>query len=82
MWKRSFWLAYLLLVTLMAFLLADIVNAFMRAKLSAPLVAASTQASSGPHRAVAPATTDYDIIIKRNIFNAHPPATSAASPPV
>src|SRR5215467_5271933 len=85
--KRYFWLLYLLLVTVAAALAAGIVNAYISAQLAAPLQPAQTQASrtSGPLAQQAP-LTHYEVINKRNIFNATPPADTpelprAAEPP-
>src|SRR5712691_6948049 len=85
--KRYFWLAYLLLVTVAAALAALIVNAYISAHLAAPLQPTQTQASrtTGPLAQQAP-LTHYEIINKRNIFNATPPSDTpepprAAEPP-
>ncbi|MGE3536529.1 MAG: type II secretion system protein GspC, partial [Candidatus Tectimicrobiota bacterium] len=79
--KRYFWLLYLLLITLAAFLAAGMVNAALSARLAAPLRAAKTQANvpSGP---LAPASplAHYEIINKRNVFNANPPVETPAQP--
>ncbi len=81
--KRYFWLLYLLLVTAAAALAAEIVNAYISAQLAAPLKPAQTQASdtSGPLAQKAP-LTHYEVINKRNIFNATPPAETPAAPQV
>ena len=73
--KRYFWLLYLLLVTVAAALAAEIVNAYISAQLAAPLKPTQTQASrtAGPLAQQAP-VTHYEIIPKRNIFNATPPS--------
>ncbi len=85
--KRYFWLSYLLLVTVAAALAALIVNAYISAQLAAPLQPTQTQASrtTGPLAQQAP-LTHYEIINKRNIFNATPPSDTpepprAAEPP-
>ena len=85
--KRYFWLLYLLLVTAAATLAAAIVNAYISAQLAAPLKLAQTQASntSGPLAQKAP-LPHYEVINKRNIFNATPPSDTpepprAAAPP-
>ena len=80
--KRYFWLLYLLLVTVAAALAAGIVNAYISAQLAAPLKPAQTQASNtaGPAAQKA-ALTQYDVINKRNIFNANPPSEAPAPPP-
>jgi len=85
--KRYFWLLYLLLVTVVAALAAAIVNAHISAQLAAPLQPTQTQASrtAGPLAQQAP-LTHYEVINKRNIFNATPPADTpelprAAEPP-
>jgi general secretion pathway protein C len=81
--KRYFWLLYLLLVTAAAALAAEIVNAYISAQLATPLKPAQTQASdtSGPLAQKAP-LTHYEVINKRNIFNATPPAEAPAAPQV
>jgi general secretion pathway protein C len=81
--KRYFWLLYLLLVTAAAALAAGIVNAYISAQLAAPLKPAQTQArdTAGPAAQKA-ALTQYDVINKRNIFNANPPSEAPAPPPV
>src|SRR5215470_7792663 len=79
--KRYFWLLYLLLVTVAAALAAQMVNAYISAQLAAPLQPTQTQASrtSGPLAPQAP-LTHYEVINKRNIFNATPPS-DAPEPP-
>ena len=79
--KRYFWLLYLLLVTVAAALAAAIVNAYISAQLAAPLQPTQTQASrtSGPLAQQAP-LTHYEVINKRNIFNATPPADTPEPP--
>src|SRR5215468_1321526 len=85
--KRYFWLLYLLLVTVAAALAAEIVNAYISAQLAAPLKPTQTQASrtAGPLAQQAP-LTHYEVINKRDIFNATPPSDTpepprAAEPP-
>jgi general secretion pathway protein C len=86
--KRYFWLLYLLLATVAAALAAAMVNAYISAQLAAPLKPTQTQASriSGPLAQQAP-LTQYEVINKRNIFNATPPSDTpepsraAESPP-
>jgi len=86
--KRYFWLLYLLLVTVAAALAAAMVNAYISAQLAAPLKPTQTPASriSGPLAQQAP-LTHYEVINKRNIFNATPPSDTpepsraAESPP-
>src|SRR5262245_56567508 len=81
--KRYFWLLYLLLVTAAAALAAEMVNAYISAQLAAPLKPAQTQASdtSGPLTQKAP-LTHYEVINKRNIFNATPPSDTPEPPRV
>ena len=81
--KRYFWLFYLLLVTVAAALAAQIVNAYISAQLAAPLKPSQTQASNmaGPLAQKRP-LTDYEVINKRNIFNANPPSDTITQPPV
>jgi general secretion pathway protein C len=85
--KRYFWLLYLVLVTVAAALAAQIVNSYISAQLAAPLKPTQMQASqtAGPLAQQAP-LTHYEIINKRNIFNATPPSDTpepprAAEPP-
>jgi general secretion pathway protein C len=85
--KRYFGLLYLLLMTVAAALAAQIVNSYISAQLAAPLKPTQMQASqtAGPLAQQAP-LTHYEIINKRNIFNATPPSdtpepTRAAEPP-
>ena len=68
-------------------LAAAMVNAYISAQLAAPLKPTQTQASriSGPLAQQAP-LTQYEVINKRNIFNATPPSDTpepprAAEPP-
>src|SRR5499426_576942 len=79
--KRYFWLLYLLLVTVAAALAAGIVNAYISAHLAAPLQPPQTQAGriSGPLAQQAP-LTHYEVINKRNIFNATPPSDTPEPP--
>jgi general secretion pathway protein C len=79
--KRYFWLFYLLLVTVAAALAAQIVNAYISAQLAVPLKPSQTQASkmAGP-LAQNRSLTDYEVINKRNIFNANPPSETLAQP--
>jgi general secretion pathway protein C len=79
--KRYFWLLYLLLVTVAAALAAEMVNAYISAQLAAPLQPTQTQASriSGPVAQQAP-LTHYEVINKRNIFNATPPSDTPEPP--
>src|SRR5437660_7100907 len=81
--KRYFWLLYLLLVTAAAALAAEIVNAYLSAQLAVPPKPAQTQASdtSSPLAQKAP-LTHYEVITKRNIFHATPPAEVPAAPQV
>jgi general secretion pathway protein C len=78
---------YLLLVTVAAALAAQMVNSYISAQLAAPLKPTQMQASqtAGPLAQQAP-LTHYEIINKRNIFNATPPSDTpepprAAEPP-
>ena len=79
--KRYFWLLYLLLVTVAAALAAELVNAYISAQLAAPLKLTQTQASrtSSPLAQQAP-LTQYEVINKRNIFNATPPSDTPEPP--
>src|SRR6266446_2874098 len=78
--KRYFWLFYLLLVTVAAALAAQIVNAYISAQLAAPLKPSQTQANNmaGPLAQKRP-LTDYEVINKRNMFNANPPSDTPAT---
>jgi general secretion pathway protein C len=80
--KRYFWLVYLLLVTVAAALAAQMVDAYISAQLAAPLKPTQTQTSrtAGPLAQQAP-LTHYEIINKRNIFNATPPSNTPEPPP-
>lgn len=73
--KRYFWLLYLLLVTVAAALAAGMVNAYISAQLAAPFRSAQTQASmtAGPLAQQAP-LAHYEVVTRRNIFNATPPS--------
>lgn len=77
--KRYFWLLYLLCVTLAAYLAATMVRSSLSAKLAAPLRSAKTQtnAAAGPLTPKSPLTY-YDVINKRNVFNATPPSDAPA----
>jgi general secretion pathway protein C len=79
--KRYFWLWYLLLVSVAAALAAGMVNAYISAQLAAPLQPTQMQASriSGPLAQQAP-LTHYEVINKRNIFNATPPSDTPEPP--
>ncbi len=79
--QRYFWLVYLLLVTVAATLAAAIVNAYISTQLAAPLKLAQTQASntSSPLVQKAP-LPHYEVINKRNIFNAAPPSDTPEPP--
>jgi general secretion pathway protein C len=81
--KHYFWLVYLLVVTVAAALAAGMVNAYISAQLAAPLQPTQTQASriSGPLAQQAP-LTHYEVINKRNIFNATPPSDTPEIPRV
>lgn len=73
--KRYFWLLYLLLVTVAAALAAEIVNTYVSAQLAAPLKSPQTPANmtAKPLAQQAP-LTHYEVVTKRNIFNATPPS--------
>jgi general secretion pathway protein C len=81
--KRYFWLGHLLLITLAAILGADMVKAYLSAKLAAPLPARPRQAGNVPDRQTQAAPADYVVINERNIFNANPPKepTDPVKPP-
>ena len=48
MFKRYFWLVYLLLVTLVAFLVADIATSYIGAKLAMPVALEPVQTGNAP----------------------------------
>ena len=78
--KRYFWLIYLLLVTLVAALGADMVKSYVSAKLAAPRSLEPTQTSTAPQRPMQTTVADYQIITTRNIFNATPPQATPPEP--
>jgi general secretion pathway protein C len=78
--KRYFWLIYLLLVTLVAALGADMVKSYVSTKLAAPRSLEPTQTSSTPQRPMQTTFTDYQIITTRNIFDASPPPAIPPAP--
>ena len=81
--KRYFWLVYLLLVTVAATLAAVMVNAYISTQLAAPLKLAQTQASNTSSPLVQKAPwPHYEVINKRNFFNAAPPSETPESPRV
>ena len=79
--KRYFWLLYLLLVTLAALLAAEMARDAISARLAAPLRATQAQvkATFGPLALTSP-LAHYEVIQKRNIFNANPPADTPPQP--
>jgi general secretion pathway protein C len=79
--QRYFWLAYLLLVTVAAALGANMATSYIGTWLSTPISRESTPGGSAPTRPAPEASVDYDIIAKRNIFNANPPGNTPAPPP-
>jgi general secretion pathway protein C len=78
--KRYFWLIYLLLVTLVAALGADMVKSYVSTKLAAPRSLEPTQASTAPQHPTQTTFTDYQIITTRNIFDANPPQATPPEP--
>jgi general secretion pathway protein C len=80
MLKRYFWLAHLLIVTLIAALGADMVKSYISARLTTPVSRKPAQVSGTPDRPTPTASADYAIIAERNIFNANPPK-DAPEPP-
>jgi general secretion pathway protein C len=79
--KRYFWLLYLLVLTAVAALAAGLVNAYLSSRLAAPLTAAQRQAgNAGNTLAQKAPLTHYEVINKRNIFNAKPPADTPEAP--
>jgi general secretion pathway protein C len=79
MLKRYFWLAHLLLVTLAAVVGADMINAYLSAKIAAPFSVRPRQSGNTPDRQSQAAPADYAIINERNLFNANPPKETAVS---
>ena len=79
MLKRYFWLAHVLLVTLAAWLGADMVKAYLSAKLMAPFAVRPPQSRSTPDRPTQAVPADYAVIKERNVFNANPPTNTPAS---
>ena len=73
MLQRYFWLAHVLLVTLAAFLVADLATSYIGAKLATPVTAEPTQTSQAPALRPRAAANDYQVIATRNIFHANPP---------
>ena len=71
--KHYCWLAYLLLVTLIAGLGADMLNTYLRATLAAPLSMRPSQAGQTPGQPPPATPADYAIIAARNVFNAQLP---------
>ena len=80
MLKRYFWLVYLLLVTLIAAVGADMVKSYISARLAAPHALAPAQTSTTPQRATPTAAADYQVIGTRNIFDANPPKEAPPEP--
>jgi general secretion pathway protein C len=76
MLQRYFWLARLLLVTLLAILAADIAKSYISAKMAAPPAQRPPQASGTPNRPAQMAAADYQVI-----FNANPPKESPGAEP-
>jgi general secretion pathway protein C len=73
MLKRYFWLVYLLLVTLIAAVGADMVKSYISAKLVAPRALEPAQTSTTPQLPTPTAAADYQVIGARNLFDANPP---------
>jgi general secretion pathway protein C len=80
MLKRYFWLVYLALVTFIAMLGADMVKAYLSARLAAPRALEPTHTSTAPQRPTQAAFADYQIISERHIFDANPPKESPPEP--
>jgi general secretion pathway protein C len=80
MLKRYFWLVYVLLVTLIAMLGADMVKSYLSARLAAPRPLEPTQTSTTPQRPTQTAFADYQIISERHIFDANPPKEAPPEP--
>jgi general secretion pathway protein C len=81
MLKRYFWLVYLLLVTVIAAVGADLTKSYVSARLAAPRTLAPTQTSTTPQQPTPTTLDDYQVIDKRNIFNATPAPPSPEPQP-
>jgi general secretion pathway protein C len=73
MLKRYFWLVYLLLVTVIAAVGADLTKSYISARLAAPRALTPTQTSTAPQQPTQTTFGDYQVIGTRNIFDANPP---------
>ncbi len=71
--KRYFWLAHVLLVTVAAVLASDIVTSYLSAQLAMPVASKPVQTRTAPGRQTRVAFEEYQIIPRRNVFNANPP---------
>ena len=71
MLNRYMWLAHLLLIMLIVALGMDMVKAYIRERPPAPSLELAPS-SPMPDRSTQAAFADYQIIIERNLFNAHP----------
>lgn len=81
MMQRYFWLVYLLLVTALAALSALLVRSYISAQLAAPLVTTATSSGDGSKPLAQKAELgQYEVVTKRNIFNANPPAEAPPTP--
>lgn len=80
--QRLFGLAYLVLITFAAILAADMVKASLRTWLTAPVTSnvAPVGKQTGALTSKAP-LSQYEVIAKRNLFNANPPSDTPAPPP-
>jgi general secretion pathway protein C len=78
--RRFFWVAYVILITLAAALAANMITAYIGAKLAMPIAVETEQASNAALPHTRPMADAYTIITERNIFNANPPNPNATSP--
>jgi general secretion pathway protein C len=78
--KRYFWLIYVLLVTLVAALGADMAKSYVSTRLATPRSLEPTQTSTAPQRPMQTTFADYQIITARNIFDANPPQATPPEP--
>jgi type II secretion system protein C len=80
--QRYFWLAYLVLITLVAALGADMTISYLSNRLSQSTVS-DARPSDGPAQdTTTPPVEDYAVIAQRNIFNATPPKEKGPVEPI
>lgn len=74
MFKRYFWLAHGLLITVGAIWGADIAKSYIRATLATPIAPKQVVRQALPMRSPRKSPGDYSVITERNVFNAAPPS--------